>query len=485
MPLSILGAVVFFFGLWLLDFPKPMTDDLFYCGAALNLAGGGDFSNPLLARQEFPSHFYFVYPPVHSYALAGWLKVFGISAASMTGFPIVMYLAMAVATIAILRRHGAPVWLEWLVPFGVFAAFSHGGLRTEAMSAALITTGFALIACAKRPARMAFPGFLLLAFGGLTAPRMMIFAAALALLGGWCSWRAAAPGRSRALLLAAALAAGTIAGLALLWMIGFRLQEFLHTIHYHASGVANRFGPGKVQLFRLFIRTHNAGQLPLLVLPFLLLPAALKRPLGELARAGLVLAGGFLAAALLGGLYYGADWQTVLMLFLLAASLLRNASRPRTLLLAAAISLALLAANIGEILPIAGVLTGRIQRDAGDRLAAAHALRPTPDHPVLIDCSVARYVYDYRIPQGYLDFAFGSRFPKFHVTQSELRPGDIFLVGPSELDVLNIYTYLNAPAPAKFRCILARWTFYRRPREVFIIPAEACHSLRQLPPQNP
>src|SRR5260370_29230652 len=63
LPLSIAGALVFFCGLWLLDFPKPMVDDLFYTGAALNLAGGGDFFNAMLVRQGFPSHFFFLFSP--------------------------------------------------------------------------------------------------------------------------------------------------------------------------------------------------------------------------------------------------------------------------------------------------------------------------------------------------------------------------------------------------------------------------------------
>jgi len=37
--------------LWMLDFPKPMVDDLFNISAALNMVGGGAFSNPLLERQ--------------------------------------------------------------------------------------------------------------------------------------------------------------------------------------------------------------------------------------------------------------------------------------------------------------------------------------------------------------------------------------------------------------------------------------------------
>src|SRR5882757_2520296 len=101
---SILGALIFFVILWKMDFPKPIGDDLFYTGAALNMAEGGDFSNPLLARQEFPSHYFFVYLPVHSYALYGWLSIFGISTASLLAFQNLMYFIMAATMIVLLRR---------------------------------------------------------------------------------------------------------------------------------------------------------------------------------------------------------------------------------------------------------------------------------------------------------------------------------------------------------------------------------------------
>ena len=143
--LSPLVAILFFAFLWLLDFPKPFSDDLFYCGAGLNLANGGDFANPLLARQHFPNHYFFVYPPIHSYAIAGWMKLFGISARSLTGFQDFMYALTALATLAVLRRHQAPAWLEFFVPLGVAAAFLPIGLRPEPLSVALTMTGFAMI----------------------------------------------------------------------------------------------------------------------------------------------------------------------------------------------------------------------------------------------------------------------------------------------------------------------------------------------------
>src|SRR5579863_8170863 len=102
---SMLGAAFFFTALCLLDFPKPWVDDLFFCGAGFNLANGGDFSNPLIVRQNYPSHYYYVFPPLHSYAIAGWVHLFGISTVSLLAFQAVTYTIIACSTIAILRRH--------------------------------------------------------------------------------------------------------------------------------------------------------------------------------------------------------------------------------------------------------------------------------------------------------------------------------------------------------------------------------------------
>src|SRR5580704_5304679 len=146
-PRAIAGAFALFLMLWLMDFPKPMVDDLFYTGAAMNMAQGGDFSNPMLARQEFPSHYFFVYPPLHSHLLAGWLKVFGVNALAMTAFPMLLYFIAAIAAIAILRKHAAPVWLEWLAPLGVSTSLLATGLRSEPLAIALTMAGFALFEC--------------------------------------------------------------------------------------------------------------------------------------------------------------------------------------------------------------------------------------------------------------------------------------------------------------------------------------------------
>ncbi len=478
-PLSIAGALVFFGCLWLLDFPRPMVDDLFYTGAALNLAGGGDFSNPMLARQEFPSHYFFVYPPVHGHVLAGWLRIFGVSAASMTGFQMTMYFIIAAATIAILRKHRTPVWMEWLVPLGVNAGLFNTGLRTEPLAAAFIMTGFALVECGGWRGAAVFPGFLLVALGGLTSPRATVFAAAFAVLMIWRIWREPDPARRRWVLLALAVAAAAIAGILFLWMIGFRLEEFLHTFHFHAAGAFKRFGPGKWRLFQRFLDIQTSGQLLLMALPMVMLVVmAFKRPLDELGWAGVALAGGVLVSGLIGGLYFGSAWYVILMLLFVATSLWRRVPRSMAIVLGSVMILAFLAGNSSVLAQIASGLHGDIQTDLGPQGDEARAMAPTAAHPLLVDTCVARYVFDYRLPKGCVDFGFAARFPAFDTTQADLRAGDIYLVGPSSLMGLEQWTHLDRSAPEEFQAGRRRWTFFKHPRQVFIITAEECGGRR-------
>jgi hypothetical protein len=431
-------------------------------------------------RQEFPSHFFFVYPPMHSYALAGWLKVLGVSAASMTGFQMAMYFVIAAATIGVLRRHGAPVWMEWLVPLGVNAAFFNDGLRTEPLAAAFLMTGYALVECVERRGALVFPGFLLLALGGLTAPRTMVFAVTFACLIGWRFWRDPAFARRPQVIVAIAFAAAVVAGVGFLWLIDFRLGEFLHTFHYHASGVIGRFGPEKVKLLQLFLRSQTAGQWLLMALPLPIVVAlSFKRPFDELTWVGFALAGGILVTALMGGLYYGSTWYPILVMFLLAAALARKVSRlPRMALMAVMIPV-FLAANSAILVEAASTLRGDVQTDLGPQGETARALVSTPDHPLLVDMWVARYLYDYRLPAGCIDLEFGARFPAFHATQEELRPGDIYLVGPQSLRVMMRWTHLNHDAPEEFYALRHRWKLFRHPREVYVVAAEECGSIRK------
>ncbi|MDB6067198.1 MAG: hypothetical protein JWR26_3406 [Pedosphaera sp.] len=484
IPLSLVGAFAFFAILWVLDFPKPWIDDLFYCGAALNLAGGGDFSNPLLARQEFPSHFYFVHPPFYTYALSGWFKIFGISAASATGFQIVLYLVIAAATIAILRRHKAPGWLEWVVPLGVSAALLPEGLRYEALSVALTMAGFALIECGFTGGVSVFAAFLLMFLGGATAPRMTVFSAVFVLLAAYRLWRlrqgSAAAGWRRWSFCIPVAAALVVVCAAFLWLIDFRVGEFWTTFHYHMKGATARSGGGKLKLIVFYLHQYKHNQWPLLLLPAGLLAFALRKPKDELATIGLVIAAAFPVVTLIGGLGRGALWYIVLMAFVLTASLVRRMPRFGAAAISAALCIVLLASSKDDLFEAVGLAIGKIKTDQGEQRAAALALNPTSGKTIVVDSVAARYLYDYRLPPGSINFEFASRFPDWLVIDSPLRNGDIYMVGHNGAEILRKETLLEGSRPITRWMLFGsqRWSADEYPCHVYMISAQECKGLR-------
>lgn len=80
------------FGFWafvaLKSFPPPFIDDAWYAGAAINLAQHGVFSNPLCESLATigSAKLFLAYMPLHSYILAGWLRLFGVSTLSFHVF---------------------------------------------------------------------------------------------------------------------------------------------------------------------------------------------------------------------------------------------------------------------------------------------------------------------------------------------------------------------------------------------------------------
>lgn len=474
---SMLGALALFLVFWVSDFPKPSYDDLFYLGAGLNLAQRADLSNPLLARQEFPSHFFFVYPPIHAYAMAGWLKIFGISARSVTAFPIAMCLVTALATIALLRRYGAPCWLEWLVPFGVAIALLPSGLRTEPLAIALIMAGFAVLEYAQGRAPCLFLGFFLLFLGALAAPRIAPLAAALGGFSCYQIWKESrAAGRTRWDFWLIAFASLALVGLIFLVMIHFRVGEFLATFHYHASG---RVREGKVEMLSHFIKTQRITVWPIWAIFFGLILMTVRKPMTPLGIIGLLAAGAFLVEGVVADLVPHTLWYMIFGFFALAASFLKTGPPLASRLLSCALVLALFLANLKAIVDVVGIQTGRISADLGPERDKALALHPSAQHPLLVDYSIARYLYGYRLPPGSLDLGFSNPFPASFVSSGPLRPGDIYLLHLSTLRGLERDTNIPHPPEEFWNPLrLSLLEFDRYPCRVYIVTAEECNGLR-------
>jgi hypothetical protein len=102
---------------------------------------------------------------------------------------------------------------------------------------------------------------------------------------------------------------------------------------------------------------------------------------------------------------------------------------------------------------------------------------------VLVDFALARYVYDYRIPPGFLDFEFSAPFPGVSVRDYFQRQ-DIYVVSPESVDYLKFWTKLDVPwMPQWSFCnvarlpLLGRWTLYKQPCMTYVIPADTCGGL--------
>ncbi len=467
-----LGFAVLFFGaLFLLDFPKPGLDDLFFLGTGLNLTQGGDYSNPLLERQQFPSHFYFVHPPTYSYALAGWLKLFGISACSVLGFQLLMYLLIGAATLTILQRHQAAALLAWLVPLGVAAAFLPEGLRPESFSVALTMCGFALIPCGRVHPVSIFCGFFLMALGASSAERLTFFSAAF-VVAAMLDLRKRGSSMMRSLTFA--VSAGLVVCVLLLYLIGFKVGEFWNTFHFTAAG---RTGGGIIASVIGVVRNFSIIQWPAVLLWFACLPFLVQARDSQLRRTNCLLLGAFVVSAFISGSGHGVIWYVVLMLFLFSINGERAPAGNLARHLPWVIVGVLLMANTRNCIYVAGMLSGKIRGDKGDRVTEAQALRSTPDQPVLIDSETARYIFDYRIPVDFLDWSFSSRFPGTLPTDDPLRPRDIYLVGPNSVDWLNLKTHLNLDVPT-WKPLGPGKTFHTYPRWTYIVRPQECGEVK-------
>lgn len=487
IPWSFFVVILFFTGLWLLDFPKPTYDDLFQAGAALNLADGADFSNPLIVRQEFPSHYFFVYPPLNSYVFAGWLKLFGINALSVTAFPIFNCIVISFATIWVLRRHKAWVGLEWFVPLGVLYGVLYLGLRPEPLAIALAMSGFALADADATGKRGAFQviGFLLIFLGCSAAPRVTLFTASLAAYAGYRAWRLAGNARERWNVVLWWVGALMVSGLIFLLMIHFQLAEFVRAFHFHAAG---RISQVKLKVIWEYLHGYLGYlQLPLLLLPAALAVWAVTKPKDDLSRPALFVAAMVPLAFFTGGIGSATTWWAFLVMILLAGSLLTGLSKPGALGLQVSIFLIMTIVNRKTFAQCWGIASGNIKSDRGEQLAKVQSLQPTPEHPLLVDGWVARYVYDYRLPKGTIDAEWCVRFPgagpgSYIIpgdTTPQLRMGDVFVVGYYMKRSLEIYTQLPASPPTTWNAFgMRQLSFESRPCHAYIITAEDCKAVR-------
>jgi hypothetical protein len=175
-------------------------------------------------------------------------------------------------------------------------------------------------------------------------------------------------------------------------------------------------------------------------------------------------------------------WDAMLALLFLAASALQEtSSRRMKIVLTVSLAGCLFFANSKTMIELFGMLRGKIQTQADAQASEAGKLKPTPEHPLLVDASSARYVFGYKLPTGTRDWSFGAPFPLMLTVDTNLLAGDIYLLGPSSITTLQLRGYVDWQSPKWAPGGLHKWSYYIQPRNAYIIRAEDCIAFRANP----
>ena len=177
-----------------------------------------------------------------------------------------------------------------------------------------------------------------------------------------------------------------------------------------------------------------------------------------------------------GALGHGGLWFFILMLFFTCATGMKMFRSGYAVLPYLLLTGGLLLASSRIMIYATGMLSNAIKADKGGDPHQVQALRSTSEHPVLIDSQTARYLFDYRIPAGFLDWSFSAPFPKALATDEALRPGDVYLIGPDSMEGFNVKYHLNLTIP-KWNPFGSAKNFHVYPQQYYFLRAEDCSGL--------
>ena len=210
---------------------------------------------------------------------------------------------------------------------------------------------------------------------------------------------------------------------------------------------------------------------PLLGLALVVLCASIRRPLDNPSHLCYCVAGVFAFMGLNGALGHGSSWYVIFVLFLLAGRLVTRFPDILGKMLPWTIMVLLLVADSTTLIGAFGQLTGKIDQKPPENLQTIRQLRSTAEQPLLLDASVARYAFDYRLPAGCIDFEFAAPFPGFMATDARLRDEDLYLLSPRTLEIINAREGRNYPIDWWNVFGSPKWRQFKYPHQIYFISA--------------
>jgi hypothetical protein len=430
----IVMAAVIFCCTFKLGLPIPHNDDLFYLGAGFELSKSNHLENPLIRLQALSTVQFFAYPPLYSYIIGGWVRLFGISYNALAVFfaTLVIITTIALAEIA---YFGAAARVQGIryglllaaVVVPVLMAFSSLGFRPEPAGFMVLALGVAVLISTDR-AGLRFLAQTLIGLSLLCAPRLLfaaLFCEGIPILLMIKTRKVSAT--ELALSLAVAT---TVCFLLFLLMIDFQLSVFLKGIREHYSQIDYQ-GWSKVPLWTT-ITASPAKRLSLVGYILMMLGTAVH--INGWAFFG---RGRFAAIAAIIVLFFFWFMRQVpiypglALISLYSVLLVTAVGKPWAALplLSGIVTLLCLSQYFVMLIPLAH------SRKIIDPETRAHIMeKVAPPNYVAVDMYAARYICDYKLPRGAVTFENCKKFPDMRpVNLADLPPNCLLLASRPEL----------------------------------------------------
>lgn len=410
----IFPIIIFWLILYSLGYPPPYPDDLFFTGAAINLAKGGDFVNPLLAQwSEQTAERFFVQPPFHSYVLAAWLSLAGINTQSLLFFQCLCYITFSIFTALILRRYRIPSGGIYAVILCFAAWMFNVGFRQDTLGMVFLAIGLWFLT-RDRPLSY-FWGFCFLGSYLLTTPLAIVYAPVLGLSILWANGQGYNGNLKKYLLprFGVLLLAIATTFFLFLWAVNFQPGQFFADLSWHASlrrssifqAISGALWTLQVGYGEIIYGSVLCLFMVLLILLFWQWRSNTKLLKSMVLSLSLCLIFNILAYSnSVTGIFLFFLWLTIIII------LAKIQIKPILKKVLIGITFFIFLINNSLIFV---TLAGSHTTPTSQYQEARDLVNENPQQQYLIDEVTARFVFDYQLPENSIDWNFSNKAPEF------------------------------------------------------------------------
>ncbi len=437
IPIITFWTVLFLFG-----YPLPYGDDLYFTGAAINLANGGEFTNPFLEgwNAVFKSGKFYYQPPFYSFTLAAWLKLAGISTTSLLFFQYLCYNIFCLYFALLLRFYTFPRITAFCATV-LFAAwhcnpnpYYSTGFRQDALGMAYLALGLWLLT--KDNWWRYFLGFSFVGSAVFTSPITLAYAIPFGVAIPAINFIYRQKEKvnihkyflTRGLVI---LVASVLVFTLFLLCINFDLQGFWSDFYFHASFKRASYIEAIPQFLKLIGRAYGIIlNVPSYVIFVVLFIVTFRKHLLISKHQKILIVGLTIGIILNIFLYAAAIWFAFFFCWVgivLMISLLGKQTKIRFYASVLAILLYLISQSLNIV-----SLIGREYVPESEYQKVREIVIDNPNRKFAIDEVAARFVFDYKLPKNTISWNF-LKAPLDPMLAKDKKPDVTWIVSKSNL----------------------------------------------------